>query len=625
MKKRTRIFVVTVSTVLVFVALAIAALPAIVALNRVKNEIAETLSQTTGRPVTIHKLSLSLYPWLGVRLDGATLGTTPGFGSTPLAKVDDALVEVRLLPLFSRRIVLRRVILTGLRLHLRENEAGQTNWATLTHASRPTTPSSRREAHEAPAFALLRAAGLTIKNAAIHYRNAVTGSHDILSHFDLQSGIIIPGHPVAMAMSGVLKTTPHSAFPFRVKTRVAYHGKTVVLHPLTLSVAALHVFGRVTASLPPSGLLAHGQLTVPTFAPRPLLAALGLHYTPRNPAVLKTASAHLAFSINPARVHISGLHLALDKTVITGTVTRLSHPLLYRAHLAVNAIRPLSYLPHSKATPKASGGLVVSGVSHPAPLSALPPFVGTISFGSLSAHGLSATQIHAHVDTRGGVLRLRPLAMDLYGGTFLGSMTSPLGKYPQPWHITAQLHNVHAGAVLRALHVFQELSGPLSARANLTGTGTTLASAEPTLSGSLSGSMPKGALRGMDLDFIAKDPRAAAGVHRARKIAGTAFAHLHASATVHQGVLHMQHLTMQTSRAVVHGQGVVTLATKTVNYLLDVTLKGGLTVPVRVQGPMGHIHFSVSLNKLFSDSSHNGVGSALRTLGSSLKHMLGFP
>jgi hypothetical protein len=128
----------------------------------------------------------------------------------------------------------------------------------------------------------------------------------------------------------------------------------------------------------------------------------------------------------------------------------------------------------------------------------------------------------------------------------------------------------------------------------------------------------------MDLDLIAKDPKVAAGTHKVRKAAGTAFSHLHAGATVHHGVLHVSHITLHTTRAVVHGHGVVTLATKTVNTLLNVTFKSGLTVPVQVQGPAGHIHITVSLNKLFSDSSHNSIGSALKTLGGSIKSLLGF-
>ncbi len=626
MKKRTRLIAIAAGLLVVVVAAAVALFPGLLALNEVKAEIAQTLSQATGRPVTIHKIGITLFPWLGVRVDGATLGNAPGFGARPLARVDRADIEVRVLPLFQRHIVLRRVILTGLHLNLAENKAGTTNWAQLIHrpAAKPRSPAAARaEAREAPAFVLLRAAGLTLKGALIRYRNARTGGNDTLSGLTLRLGTIAPGRPVAVRLRGVLKTARHPALPFRLSAEAVYQSSALRLSPLHLSVATLKARGLVDVRRASTGLSASGRLTIPPFAPRPLLALLGLHYRPRDATVLRQASGTLGFHWSPAALDLAPLRLTLDKTTLTGSITRTARPLSYKADLAIDRLRPMAYLPAPstaaapRAAPKGAAPVHAPSSAFSAPVDAM------LTCGRLRIHGLLATRLHAVLHAAAGRVILKPLTMDLYQGRFAGTVAAALSPPPARWRVHARLAHVQVSQILTALHLFPEFSGALNAHARLRGSGTTFAEAERTATGRLTAAIPNGSLRGIDLDFIARDPKALAGVHKAHPAAGTTFSQLHASATVAHGVVHMSTLTLHTSRAVIHGRGDVTLATKTVNSLLQVALPSGLVIPVRVRGTPGHIRLGVSLNRLFSDSSHNGLRSTLKTLGGALKHALG--
>ncbi len=631
MKKRTRILAITAGLIVVLIAAGVAMLPALMTLDGVKGQIVETLSQATGRPVAIHKLSLSVFPWLGIRLDGAVLGNARGFAPTPLARVDDARIEVRLLPLFNRHIVLRRVILTGLRLNLQENKAGLTNWATLIHGPKPsprTPAAAQAEAHEAPAFVLVRAAGLIVRHALIHYHNARTHGRDTLSDLTLRLGAIVPGRPVAIAMHALLKTAGHPAFPFRLGAQATYDTSGLTLAPLHLRVADLVIHGRLHVLHTATGLSAHGRLVAPPFAPRPLLTALGLTYAPRDPHVLKRASANMGFHWDASGLTLAPLRLTLDKTTMTGRITRIARPLLYKVHLAIDHLRPMSYLP-VPAPANAPPAPRTTSPTHAAPappsMAASLPLDATISCARLRVHGLVATDLQAHIRSSAGHVVVKPLTMSLYHGGFTGTIKAVLTRHPRTWRVRGLVRNVQTSAVLRALQLFPEFSGALDADVHLQGSGTKLAAIERSVSGRLTARMPKGVLRGIDLDFIAKDPKAVAGAHRARANQGTAFTGLHASATVARGVVHMHALALHTTRAVIRGHGRVTLATKSINYLLEVTLPSGFVIPVRVQGPAGHIKFNVSLNRLFSDSNHNGLGSTLQTLGGALKHALGIP
>lgn len=629
MKKLTRILVIVASFTAVLVVIGVAALPGIVALNKVKGEIAETLSRATGRSVTIQKLSLSLYPWLGIRLAGATIGNAAGFGAAPFAHVDDAVVEVRLLPLFARHIVLRRIVLTGLSLDLRVDKAGRTNWATFTSHKPPRAPipvAAPQAAIKAPTFALLKAAGLTVKNARIDYRDARTGGHVTLTRFMIRSGAIAPNRPVAITLAGILEAQGHGSFPFRIQTRLSHKGNNVVFDPFRLSIATLNAVGALSAGPGPKGFVADGHLHVPAFAPRPLLTALGLHYVPRDPRALQAASGDVAFQLSPDRLELAPLRLKVDGTVMTGSVVRIGRPLLYRVHLAVGSLAPMAYLPAPARSPVPQGvaaraPVPPSGSPPPAPFPL--PLQGGITIASLRVHGLTLTHVVAGLDSRAGRVSLQPLTAILYGGTLAGALAANTVPSPLTWRSHAHLQQVHIGALLRALHLFPELSGSLDVDAALHGSGTALPLVERSLTGRMKGSIQHGVLRGLDLDTIAHNPTAAAGGRRASHVEGTTFSDLGASATIDHGVMDMQKLSIHTARAVASGHGTVSLPTKTINYLINVTLPSGLVIPVRVQGPVGRVRFSVSLNRLLSNSRHNGSQPALKDLRNNLKKLFG--
>ncbi len=625
MKKRTRVLVITAGLFLALIAIGIASLPALVTLDDVKGQVTDTLSRATGRTVTIHGLGVSLFPWLGIRLDGAALGNAPGFGRTPLARIAHVRIEVRVLPLLRRHIVLRRVVLTGLRLNLEENGAGVTNWAALTQGASPapkTPAAARAEAREAPAFTLLRVAGLTVRHADIRYRNARTGSRDTLADLGLRLGAIAPGRPVAVEAHARIETAGHLPLPLRLAARATYSASGLTLSALRLQAADLVAHGHLAVLRTAAGIRASGDLAVPAFAPRPLLAVLGIHYAPRDTHVLRQASADIGFHWDPAVLRLAPLRLTLDHTTMTGTITRTARPLFYTLHLSVDHLRPLTYLPApAPAAPHAAPAAAHAAALSPAALNT--PLVADIACGRLRVHGLVATQVSAHIRARAGHVLVRPLRMTLYQGRLVGSAAATLGTAPRAWRVHARLHGVQVSALLRALHLFPEFSGALDAGLHLRGSGTTLAAAESSATGRLAASMAHGTMRGVDLDLIAKDPRALVGAHNAKLTQGTAFSRLHASATVAHGVVSMNTVVLHIARAVIHGHGRVTLATKSIDYLLAVALPSGFVIPVRIQGPAGHIRFSVSLNRLFSDSSPNSVGTTLRALGGVLQHALG--
>ena len=100
--------------------------------NKYKTEIAAAVHDATGRELTIQgDLKLSLFPWLGVETGAMTLNNPPEFGPQPFAKIEDAAIKVKLLPLLNKEVEVDTVSLNGLYLNLVRTAAGHGNWEDL--------------------------------------------------------------------------------------------------------------------------------------------------------------------------------------------------------------------------------------------------------------------------------------------------------------------------------------------------------------------------------------------------------------------------------------------------------------------------------------------------------------
>ena len=100
--------------------------------NDFKADIASHLSQVLGRKVSIAgDVGLTIYPWLGLRMDSVTVDQASGWEAEPFASVERVKVRIKVLPLLTRRIVLDRVDLyrPAVNFHLNKENAG--NWEDL--------------------------------------------------------------------------------------------------------------------------------------------------------------------------------------------------------------------------------------------------------------------------------------------------------------------------------------------------------------------------------------------------------------------------------------------------------------------------------------------------------------
>ena len=160
--------------------------------NKYKAEIATAVHDATGRQLTIQgDLKLSFFPWLGVEAGAMSLANPPEFGPQPFAKITNAAIKVKLLPLLKKDVEVDTVTLNGLYLNLIRTAAGRGDWEDLAAQGGGKTqpaPSSGQNA-VAPALAAFALGGVRIQNATVIWDDLRNKSRYELNNLTLHTKI----------------------------------------------------------------------------------------------------------------------------------------------------------------------------------------------------------------------------------------------------------------------------------------------------------------------------------------------------------------------------------------------------------------------------------------------------
>ncbi len=131
--------------------------------NEHKDRIISEVKRATGRDLSIAgDIGLTVFPWLGLELNGLRLSNPPGFGDKQFASVDLAKVRVKLMPLLMERTLEADTVqISGLELYLAKSKQGVTNWGDLAgaHESGETQAMSSRKPLRAKGWPPSRSVG----------------------------------------------------------------------------------------------------------------------------------------------------------------------------------------------------------------------------------------------------------------------------------------------------------------------------------------------------------------------------------------------------------------------------------------------------------------------------------
>jgi len=246
---------------------------------------------------------------------------------------------------------------------------------------------------------------------------------------------------------------------------------------------------------------------------------------------------------------------------------------------------------------------------------------GTVRIGSLKVSGVKASNVRLDVKGANGRLDVSPLTANLYQGSLAGALSVNAAATPA-FAVKQKLTGVSVGPLLRDLADNDTLEGKGNVAVDVRAQGNTVSALKKALNGTAAVDLADGALKGIDIAGSIRSAKAALGtlrgekVQQASKTEKTDFSELKATFNIKNGIAHNSDLSMKSPLLRVAGEGDVNIGDDSLDYLVKASIVGtskgqggreladleGITVPVRVTGPLAAPSYKLDFSAIATDA-----------------------
>jgi|WetSurSiteA1Bulk_404760.scaffolds.fasta_scaffold00143_7 AsmA protein len=595
--------------------------------NSFKPEITAAVKNNIGRDLIIDgDLKLAFFPTLGMTTGKMTLSNAAGFDNQAFASLEEAHINVELLPLLSKKIEVSGIVLTGLTLNLVKNQQGVNNWHDFV-ASKVTAPVAAKTAPSPqPAVAVLSTFAVgTVKvvNAQINWQNQQTGNQQVIKALNLATDKVTFNQPVTVDLAFVMddvqtKTTQtikfntlltvneqldnlalsHSnlqaitvgdsipnksltSFLTIAESNVSLAQQNVKVTGLQLKSGDLTLDAELSAEHLNDNAAFQGKISVAEFNPAKVMKDFAIT-TP----VMRDATAlnKLAMSFNVTAtknsLDLQNLLLKLDDANITGSthIENFASPVL-SFNLAIDALNADRYLPpvekNNKPITSPTIALTAGASSIPVELLRKLNANGDLALATLKINDLNLQDVHFHLDAKNGVVNTTQTIKQFYQGEYAGNLTIDVRNAQPILAIDEKLTRVQVEPLLTDFKDKAVMRGTLDASAQLHGRGNTAAELKASLNGALKFSCKDGAIIGFSLQKMLDKGKALLKGADLAVDAGneqTPFSEISGTAAVNNGVISNQDFLARTNKIRVTGNGTAHLVTEQLDYKITANL-----------------------------------------------------
>lgn len=655
MKRAVKWAAIISGCLLVIILAAIVLIPKFVNVKKYKPQIEKRVAEATGRTFSVgDDIRLSLFPWAGISFSDLNLGSLPGFEEEKFATVGSFDVRVKLIPLLSKDIQVKHLIIKGARIVLEKSKDGRVSWNFARKApveAKPEAPAEKPQAPEEkpkppagrPGEGLplksLTVGNVSITEGSVLWIDHTKGERTELSDVNLKLQDVTLHRPIQLLLAAKLDQKPLSV-QGRVGPLGDEFGKEAV--PVDLAVKAFDQLETVLKGrLIDLTAKPRFDLEVQTapFSPRKLLAALGRKFpiVTSDPKALNQVAFKVKVEGDAKQVTISNGVLDLDESKMNFffKAKDFAKPDI-EFDIKLDQIDADRYLPppskkgasgaskESKAAaPRPS---TQSGGSHPkakagksspkidyTPLRKLV-LKGTARIGKLKVKNVRAENVHLKINGKNGIFNLDPFSMQLYQGGVAGQASLNVKKDTPQTKFNLDAQGIQAGPLLNDVIKKDILEGTLKARTQITLAGDTPEAIKKTISGDGDLMFRDGAIVGIDLAGMVRNVQAAFGLAaKSEEKPKTDFAELHVPFTIKQGLVNTSRTTILSPLIRVTAAGKAHLVTETLDFRVEpkfvATLKGqgdtmersGIMVPVLVSGTFAEPKFKPDLEGMVKD------------------------
>ena len=526
--------------------------------NRYKGEIQRIVKERTGRTLDLKgPLELAFYPSLGTKVSGVVLSERAA--SQPFVSLESAHASVALLPLLRGAVVVDRIRLSGLKAQIVKDKDGRFNFQDLIEQSgdKPAAKAEKKAPDSGGGRVAFAIAGVTIERAALSYRDLASGQEIALNDLRLETGRIAENAEGKLEFAtGLKRNTPPLDAKLALNGRYALKPESVALD--------------FTAKLDESTIKGKA-------------------------AMARAKVAAYQFDLNIDKLN-------LDR------------------YLASSEKKQEKKEEPAKSAPKDKES------DAPVDLSGLKGLnaKGKVEIGALQVQGLKLAAVKTEIRAADGRAEVGPHSANLYEGSLAGTLA--LDGNANRVAVKETLSNIAVGPLLRDFAQQDKLEGKGNVALDVNAAGKSVNAMKSALAGTAKVNLRDGAVKGVDIGAIINKARSALGSQQAQAADGakerTDFSELNATFAIKNGVAHNDDLDVKAPLFRVGGAGDIDVAKSTINYVVKAavvaTTKGqggkerddlsGLTVPVKLSGPLDAMKYEVDYRAVAGDLAKSKVG-----------------
>lgn len=506
-----KIFFKIIGALLLFVLLAVVALVFTFDANNYKDQIIEQVEQQTGREFKIDgDINLSVFPWIGLKVEKVMLGNAQGFSGRAFAEIAQLDLKVMVLPLLRKEVQVDKISLHGLTLSLEVDGQGQNNWSSLSQAASEDNAKTDKESIKtgelvqpstegAAMLTGFAINGIEFVGANIRWSDAQTNTTASVSDLSLETSAIRFNEPISVEFKAhVVSNQPEVDAKISLQTRLKFNEALNVfdVNGLTLNVQTLmqsvsneliildfktdvhvdlkqqtaslksvemSVFGVVlSANLDVTQLDSapkiKGSISTNVIDGRAVARQLQIELPPMaNANSLSRVSLESQIDASPSNVRLDKLKITLDQTQITGWVHVLdvAQPKV-NYNLKMSPINLDDYMAPTVQSAQQPLPVVApeqdADVEIPLPVDLLRTLGlnGIFEIEKVTLQNIAVTDISIKTQAGSGLLRIKPVTMNLLNGRIEMGIDLDVRQTPA-YTIAVNANNLHVGPIVNPI------------------------------------------------------------------------------------------------------------------------------------------------------------------------------